>query len=344
MAKIFIHCGQPKTGTTSLQRTLSNNAALLQKHGYLYPETAPMAHRHTALTAAVSVCAGRAMPKRIMAAADFDATEAMNLTRAALARYYEQVASTQPDVILISCEGLTPSKNSNIIDAYQETFVSRGEELNGVIYLRNPADAYLSNFQERLKQRSTLTQPINPKLNQIAQKFFALYGRDNGHLRAYDRTQMPQGDVFNDYVEVIGARDVPFERLEREYNTSFSAEAMVILSEVMPSNDVSNARERDRFNRIKHVLKKSDRAVGDITRPELHDKVRAHFELVCDDLHKLRDENGLVLPNIDYTRVGSSPAAEMKVENVFDVVQVDNSRLAEVRAKFANRIKKFTGE
>jgi hypothetical protein len=41
MARVILHVGSPKTGTTAIQRTLSKNrAALLREHGILYPEPA----------------------------------------------------------------------------------------------------------------------------------------------------------------------------------------------------------------------------------------------------------------------------------------------------------------
>lgn len=339
MAKIYVHCGQPKTGTTSIQATLRHNTTLLQEHGYLYPQTTPMPHKHTALTAAIAILSGRPVPRGIMVEANFKEARVRKIADAAVEGYYKQVAKTKPDVILISCEAMKPSEKPTIAETFKNVLASHGEELHGIMYLRNPADAYLSDFQEHLKKSSSLLQPANPKLNNAARNFFALYGRDNGHLRAYDRAQMPQGDVFKDYIRVVGASEVPFERLAKDHNTSLSAEAMVILSEEMPAVKPKNRGELGSMKKVLGAVRRSDRSIDDATRPKLRDHVRAHFDLICNDLHKLRDRHGIALPNINYARVGSDPSAEMKVENVFDIVEVNNARLVELRNEFAKQLR-----
>lgn len=140
MKRIFLHIGQPKTATTTIQNFLSINQAKLIKHGWLYPNAGRQYDGHHLLgnffRAAPIHWIGQADPAQVMA----------NLKR--------EIDETNCDNIILSTESLYFAENPDQFAAYLKDF-----DVSVVVFLRRQDEWIESAYQENLKNGETRLGP-----------------------------------------------------------------------------------------------------------------------------------------------------------------------------------------
>lgn len=185
MPKALLHVGTMKTGTTSIQTMLTENAGYLaaQNTTYLGP---PMRHSD------------------------------------ALKPALDRLEGTGQNLI-ISDEGLWHFANTKRSDTDQLAKLLAGYDVTVLIYLRRPDSFLTSWFQQGVKtgsgarsfsqfMDSSYVQSGLQFLNKI-NRFSALFGAENLILRAYEKDQLIGGDAVLDFAHVAGldvaALDIP---------------------------------------------------------------------------------------------------------------------------------------
>ena len=174
MPKVILHIGTMKTGTTSIQETLSSNTEVLSRFNYTY----------------------LGPPLR---------------TSAALRSTIDSLTEPKHDLI-ISDEGLWHFADSKRSDTRKLAAILKDYDVMVLIYLRRP-DSFLNSwFQQGLKSGTgtrTMSQFLSSPFVKSGLEFYnriklfeTLFGVASIKLRAYEKAQLEDGDVVLDFLHV----------------------------------------------------------------------------------------------------------------------------------------------
>lgn len=189
--RIILHIGFHKTGTSALQDFFSRNAPALLQNGVFYEPLGGKWQNHHAL------------------ALMFRMGEDQAKGRAAVARMLKKAAANGAHTVLISSEVLV--ENRTDVAAFLKCFDQH--EVEVVLYVRRPDEAVASAHDQivrAVKHRSTrrvTDRPYayNPRYAPLLQAW------ENAgatiKLAPYDKAQWPQGNIFLDFLAMIGITD-----------------------------------------------------------------------------------------------------------------------------------------
>lgn len=206
MPRFILHIGLEKTGTTSIQRFLNTNRALLlERHGILYPHHPSLRREdsHPLLPASLlpdancefipSAC--RPDPARV---------------RSALQR----LAGSDADAILLSAEHLSSRLDAPAIEQLGSWLQPRRVEI--IVYLRRQDEMALSSFSTALRcGRRTWFRPRDVAASDryfaydaLLAPWTATFGQENIRIRLFDQDRFSGGDLITDFMAAIGVSKV----------------------------------------------------------------------------------------------------------------------------------------
>jgi len=227
LKKLFLHIGFPKTGTTALQLSLRKNAARLREQGVFFP--ADPAHsfmqetQHLPLAAAVP---GRPMP--------FLSSAKRSVVDRAYDDLFDWVARKRAETVVLSSEAfggvdMGPKKAQWLRDAFD------GYDVTIIAYIRRQDDHLLSTYQEMIKAGGTERFAFDSYKTRRP-LFFArrlmpwrkAFGVENVVVRPFARSFWPNGDLFSDFLRVIGVDPIGMVPAENN-NESLDFRAIELL-------------------------------------------------------------------------------------------------------------------
>lgn len=208
MKKVILHIGVHKTGTSALQVFLQRNAKKLGKQGFFYKPTMREWPNHNPLADAFRV--------------DRDAGLANRLLRNLMDEAGERT-------LLISSEMLSESQTDirrllDILDGWQKTAIA---------YIRHPCDILIAAFGECVRHYPLqYTRGINefplaydPGQFTVLQRWMR-FDDVTLVLAPYDKAQWPDGSLFADFLEMIGAAPDALDMTDVRINPSLSYTAV----------------------------------------------------------------------------------------------------------------------
>jgi len=197
MAKLILHIGMHKTGSSAIQSAL----AAASGHGFVYPQLAgpPFKPHHT--DALIELFASdrerlgekkRLLGKTMSASAEDEGRIARAATEAG------------DGIVILSSEGAYSFLSAGDIVKLKRFAEKLFESVTVVAYVREPFSYISSNFQNRIK--SSRLSHFNPKFPhyRFFEKFDQVFGRENVHLWEYDRDSFPRGSVVEDFCARLG--------------------------------------------------------------------------------------------------------------------------------------------
>ncbi|MEP3347586.1 MAG: hypothetical protein ABJN34_04385 [Litoreibacter sp.] len=228
MGQIWLHIGSPKTGTTSLQNFLNDNADTLRNSGRLNFMTTGRAHiAHNQLAASARTGNATKLMEEMLREAD----KTPDMT---------QVASSE---MLFNLH--TARKLSN---AAPEEFKQR---IKVICYIRRQ-DSYLEALYKQLLKNSRIPPDRQAFLDDAKRRLHYLntfntyadmFGEENVIVRPFGPKWLVDGDVVRDFAHYLG---MPITRdlrvVEGFSNKTFSAEMSELLSQMGDLTDF-NTRE-----------------------------------------------------------------------------------------------------
>ena len=149
MKLCIMHCGQPKTGTSSLQRYLAANADRLREHGILYPV---FQRRKTELEAVPWAGYQHGVPlKSIARSASAHAKGSKS------DQFLRSIEELPHDVLLLSAEFLFKLLflYNRKYERTWEYFTDRGYQIETITYLRDQPDRLNSAYIQQTKTANT---------------------------------------------------------------------------------------------------------------------------------------------------------------------------------------------
>jgi hypothetical protein len=315
--RLILHIGHPKTGTTTLQKTLQASRTALINAGILHPDTGHH-HNHRALIPYLTSEASA------LQQLDSSPSEVLKISSKKWNAVKEEVSTLNPNTIILSSESFFRDLGDDEFRMLGSNLKSLASKIVIAAYLREPASLTLSKAQQNIKRKPIFTLPPKAYYRSTLE-LYKNSGIGSMKVRIFDRRALKDGDIVKDFF----AQHIPHfdpERLSRrkDDNTSFSAEAMSLLQEVQRKE-----RSCPRDN-AKHAIKKADRELHGFARPRMHDQIRHAIQARCTDLGWLKDEFDLEFPNIDTTAMSHSEADRLcdALDTVEDMCVVDTDRKA----------------
>ncbi len=330
MARLILHIGQAKTGSTSIQHTLGANRADLLSRGFVYPATGRIADRHhlIALMAFDRIGGSYSVVTRMGHDRDAANARARQEWDAVMA---ERRASPDHTAIL-SSEVLFRAMTPQEMPRLRDLLTPIGTDITVLAYLRSPGPYYLSMVQQMLKSHSTLTQPVTGRAVAVADAYAGALGVTCG-FRVFDRETLRNGDAVDDFLDWAGIPDNAGLKRVRDSNTTLSAEAMVVLARIGRPKAPRTPRERREQRRVYDAVRRADRKLPGATRPAIRPGICERLWRVSTDLLPLRDRFGIAFADVDYAIAGKDAGQPApKIGRLEDLCTFDGARAAELEA------------
>lgn len=221
MRRAFVHIGMPKTGSTTIQNTMSAARTTLQDHGLIYPGTGP---DHAVLIAPFHKDgAGHFYLKNKGISKDQAARDFERFTTSLRA----QTQGFDGD-LLLSSEYLYQLGRPALgkLDAY---FTGLGFEMTIVCYVRHPLAGVTSQIQQRVKMNGRsladmLAEPRWGSIKACVHPALLELGRDRIMVRSLEAAR-PQG-VARDILQAIAYKGPVQDIPNLHANTSLSGPAI----------------------------------------------------------------------------------------------------------------------
>ncbi|MGQ3488943.1 hypothetical protein [Roseovarius pacificus] len=332
-----LHIGTGKTGTTSIQKVFSRNRRYLLDHGICYPNP----ENHWVWAAAFTDGVKSPGTLRLQETKKVSYGEARELGQRFLSNAIELASKRKSRQLVISSEFFFPESPASIANAF-ELLKQQAESVKILCYVRHPVARGASVFQQRLKMGKITLESYADLSEQlvVADKLLKIseaIGRENLIVAAFDRHQMLNGDVVDDFFGLMGRSDV-LNHLERglKTNESLSREAATIANAL--NELVLNCSEAEptilRASKIQHSLMKIG---GSKFIPPAH-FVEESRKIARDELFKLKEYFGVVLPDVQETQPDAIPGHSFSTDAIKDIaiilnqLHLENDRLRKANA------------
>lgn len=229
-AKLYIHIGGAKCGSSSIQQFLKSNFGELHKQGYIVPDV------EMSLGAD---CIGEQLQyfencKENIPDARQDLCEKLLALRN---DYYSKYGSNIQPAILISAENLSCSNDfASLFDGLDKEF-----DTKVIIYIRRQDDYFLSFWQQwYLKENDDLWAWVLSSLRWMGdwdntiEPWLNIFGEENIVVRRFSRKYFKDGDLIVDFLSLLGISVGSMELVINE-NPSYNDGVTALASSV---NDV----------------------------------------------------------------------------------------------------------
>ena len=204
MRRLFLHIGSHKTGTTALQQSLHQNRMSLQACGVAYASSTTAAHLHSFLGPAAG---GGFLPNGYRV-----------LDPGALA---DSLTAAEQDLVIAGSENFSFFFHRAAIAALELALRPHFDEIRIQCYLRRQDRHAVSHHQEGAKPHrqaegelwghapNALPDHSPPHdlyldYDRRLGLWAEVFGEDKLDLRVYDRGLLKGGDIFADYLALIG--------------------------------------------------------------------------------------------------------------------------------------------
>ncbi|MCG3267415.1 hypothetical protein [Yoonia sp. I 8.24] len=301
--QLVLHIGSPKTGTTMLQHALADSADYLREQSVLLPDCA-RAQGGNAITLGYEIFNTSLFERDRVAWLGCSHQEAIESAKSSWKVLQNGARAGEVDQILISAEQFMCAMPPDAFANARKHFESIADETKIVAYLRSPAAFFLSLHQEGLKvvlppargkRPANMPRDMNSAL--VAQ--FKRHLGDNVSLNVYHRDTLHQSDIVTDFCKRYLPKVDPqhMTRKNGSMNTSISAEAMAIAMDLRSGRiDIQS-----RAVPLRKLLIGNDKALPNSTRPKLLNNAQHSItNWFTPDLISLRDQHGVVFPDVDY--------------------------------------------
>lgn len=334
---IILHIGFPKTATTSLQRIFRDNKEPLRKLGVYYP----LADEDFKQRCLKDLLVRKGQVEHSLSAS---ASKRLQDLKHLILRSNDRA-------VLLSCEELTNELEFELdfqsLSKLRNFFSGIGRVIYPVVYVRNPADYYLSRMQESLKSRPGIIQPkdFQSRMAWVISQYELAF-EVPVKVRAFAQDQLFGGGISSDFWESVRELvNVKADDLaEIHINESLSAEVMYALDflKSIPAKYGFSQKFTHEENRVLWKnLQQIDVKLGKIVKPKLFAcAAREILQANSDDITKLRERHQIVFSEHRALEIDNPLPYEGRLVSVEGIVPVQRERaLALVAAVAARGIK-----
>ncbi len=281
---LILHCGDSKTGSSSIQASLQENTNHLLKNGIVYYTTGKSGHWNLSYLVGVKHRVGS------------DHTERKYMDAVStISRIHEIAAGHNVQYVLLSSEYFFSFSKAQI-DQLLSHFRIRFDRLYCVVYIRCPLGHFLSMVQQKVKASHTIPDPrtYSRRLDHALTNWCAYVGKSNFFLTLFDKDHLVSQCVVTDFEDKLARiTGRPFlMRSKERLNETLSAEQMILLQrfrrEFLSNRDDMYHPVSTRIVRFFEGLNKSKALPA--TKPRLSDWAALALQKNARSVCKLVDE------------------------------------------------------
>lgn len=294
--KVLIHIGMPKTGTSSIQHTLSEAAQKKQLNDIFYPK-----YQHHDVAAFYSDRYEKLYSWFKHKYSPSEYQEFKNKYKETLFCKFQGNSK-----VIIASEFLNTLSIDQLHHLRSDLENLSSVEFKILVYLREPSSYYLSSIQQIIKASSSFCPPTSWKFNylRMIDKWREVFSSDSLDIRPFEPDKFPGGSVILDFQECASNFfEMPVklnETSRSRSNESVSAEGMIILQKyrelVYPEDN--NVPKKD-GSELLVLLQKSPLEIPQ-TKPRLlrsvSNIIRAQHQ---DELQALKEVYGVDIFGVD---------------------------------------------
>lgn len=285
--KAILHIGSGKTGSTTLQKVLYKNKATNDSQLY-YP--ALLEHTNNQIFR-FPFCDISDTPRNIFLKYDGN-PESYESYQNSILKNFRDVCS-EHESVLISSEFLFLSSKEEV--ARIKIFLnSLGfDEIHIILYIRNPADYYLSAAQQAIKNSHRIPSPSRFRYDILgAIESWKNIDAKSFNVREFERSKLIEGDIVADFKQLLGELGFDLELKGNEVtNETMSVEASILMHEaqvLLEKQKLNNTRLAEYLKQIRAFSNKPGSKVG--TKPKLKSSVKSSIlNKYKDDIEKLKN-------------------------------------------------------
>ncbi|ODR95883.1 hypothetical protein AUC70_03225 [Methyloceanibacter stevinii] len=324
--KAITHIGTGKAGSTTIQKSTFANRAALLEHGILIPQLRGSILPHRDLADAITGQASQMVTNQIRSTIEND------------------IALHKPQALFLSSEYLCYGGNNPAnATALRDFLTPWTNELEAVLYLREPVGFYVSSCQQALKATDKIVDPAVWRFGyrQLVEDWREQYG-DRLTIIPFQGSAFPEGLVTNLFRRLLpDFANSGLELDNQSSNRSDPVEVSCLMQAYFRLCYPGEPREfRDEATKLNRLLNRIAIEAGIIGKPQVKPRVAAtilssHLE----DLTWLEAEEGIRFDGLDY----SAHAGEKLLEphngqvQMSDIVEVKPDELQALTALAAKR-------
>ncbi|MEQ8841474.1 MAG: hypothetical protein RIB98_10855 [Acidimicrobiales bacterium] len=229
--RLILHIGTAKTGTSSIQASMHLHSETWKRAGVLYPTPPKRKTNHNLLAV---LCQEEHRYPREFLQGGSSPSDVRHLAERWWRDMTSELKNSRGSTVVLSGEYLF-GMNEGEVERLAEVLIPLFDEIEVVVYFRDPASYYLSFVQQRVRAAAVLPSPAKFRLRaEICVRRHAEALRSTVTARSFDRTALIGGDIVTDFtVSVLGISPEEAASFTVEnQNASFSAEAMCIMQMV----------------------------------------------------------------------------------------------------------------
>lgn len=341
--RLILHVGHPKTGTTTLQRTLkAAQKTLLEEFGLLYPKAARrMNHRWLMPYLAPTGSVHPRIRDKLRQDPRADVATAAATHWAAAC---DEVRRKRPQTVLLSAENLFGGIQTKSLHTTRTRLSDISDEVEIVVYLRDPTETYISEVQQRVRHFGDLRHPSHSR-RRAAMAALENLSTVPVQARLFDRGALAGGDIVSDFARAVlpaGAEAALLAVRREDANLSDSGEAMALLQRFHRRMAFAGTAAYDdpRAKAVRDRLSVLDRETPGFDKPRPAAWLREAIEREDESLPWLRHRYGVVFPKVDYAAAGQGSAAGRRrlarIDVVGDLLDLDPEREASLADALAD--------
>ncbi len=236
MRTIWLHIGMRKAGSTAIQDFLCKNQKRMLELGYDYPtDFSPHAQRSLALGI-------KGLPQ--CGNLNHIITNAFNPQPETLAQMVGQLKTPKDKDIILSSENLYfLTHNTKLLQALKDLLLAKtkNHKIKVIGYLRRQDEILESMYRQDIQdinykdfkfKEEYLDDPdtqISLNLRKFVDVFADFFGKENIHIKPFEKEQLKDNDVVSDFLDEIGVKDLEGLNLKQESNVTFSHEIVEYL-------------------------------------------------------------------------------------------------------------------
>lgn len=211
MAKVWLHIGTMKTGTTTIQEILTSNREDLNLRGYLYPVSMGNP-RHVYFTLMHS---GHTAPlSNFQQRMGIKSTQELTARQVELkSRFRAEVEAAAPENVIISCEELSlVMRDADTIRIMRDELLHIFDDIEVVVYIRCQIDKLISGYSTHLRFGGKRPAPFEltcaeikiQNMEALYDRWASVFGEGAVNARVWKRGHLIDGDATADFWAQVG--------------------------------------------------------------------------------------------------------------------------------------------
>jgi hypothetical protein len=338
--ELILHIGQSKTGTTTLQKTMSSSSSILLECGVFFPDT--FRNEGNAIMLGHHLFDPDYFEKARQSWLNVSREQGIQVARGQWQTIVGRISQDNPTQVLVSSEFFFCRFDDPFMLKAKSCFDEVAQKTKIVIYLRSPAKHFLSNLQEALKVKRS--RPLAVTKRDSFQEIISQWEKHfpgSVALNIFDPFSLHEGDIVTDFVHryLPTVNSIDIRTLKKRENVSLSAEAMAILL------DLSVGKIEEKYNTqvMVNLIRGNDKLVPNPTKPKLYPNViQSINNWRAFDLLWLRKFYEFEFPDITYSELEPDSYKQnyLAPHTIEDICPVDATRKAALlrKAKFKYRL------